>query len=101
MFTDIGPSFVEKAEEEFAPYKGYMEFKLLDVEHDPVSQGFAAASHDLIIAANVLHATKSIDETLQNTRKLLKPGGKLCLIEPTNRLLWIGLIFGSLPGWWR
>lgn len=99
-FTDVGPAFVNKAEEDLKPYKSSMQFKLLDIEADPYTQGFVDGSHDVIIAANVLHATQKVDVTLQNTRKLLRPGGKLCLIEPTNPLLWFGLIFGNLPGWW-
>jgi SAM-dependent methyltransferase len=100
-FTDIGSTFCGKAEEEFAQYKSCMSFKILDIEQDPRNQGFEEGKYDVVIASSVLHATKFIDQTLANTKTLLKPGGKLCLIEPTNPLMWTGLIFGCLPGWWR
>ena len=66
-----------------------------------MDQGFSAGSYDLIIAANVLHATSPIDNSISNVRKLLKPGGKLALIEITTLVPYVNLIFSTLPGWWR
>lgn len=98
-FTDISPSFFEKAKEKFSHALEYMNFKPLDIEHDPAEQGFDLGSYDVVIAANALHATESIDRTLTNVHKLLKPGGKLLLFEYTSRLSW-PRFFGLLPGWW-
>ena len=61
-----------------------MAFKMLDIEHSPTPQGFEAYSYDLVIAANVIHATSSLQTTLENTRQLLKPGGLLILVEITQ-----------------
>ncbi|KAL0937175.1 polyketide synthase [Colletotrichum truncatum] len=99
-FTDISPSFFEQAKENFNQ-AGRMSFSVLNVENDPVEQGFTAGKYDLVVAANVLHATKKIDDTLRNVRKLLKPGGKLLLFEITNTAVLLGsFCFGVLPGWW-
>jgi NADPH:quinone reductase-like Zn-dependent oxidoreductase len=38
---------------------------------------------------------------MTHARKLLRPGGKLILLEMTNRLLAASVIFGTLPGWWN
>ncbi|KAL8357588.1 hypothetical protein RB598_002408 [Gaeumannomyces tritici] len=46
----------------------------LDIESDPTDQGFEPESYDLVVAANVLHTTKSIKETLEHCFKLLRPG---------------------------
>ena len=100
-FTDIGSAFCEKAAEEFDDYRSCMSFEVLDIEVEPSRQGFEEGAADVVIATNVLHATKSIDQTLSNVAKLLKPGGKLCLIELTQKRLWTGLIFGCLPQWWK
>ncbi|KAF6811409.1 Lovastatin diketide synthase LovF 5 [Colletotrichum sojae] len=100
-FTDISPSFFEQAKEYFEAEQGCMSFRVLNVENDPSSQGFEAGKYDLIVAANVLHATKNIDHTLRNARTLLKPGGKLLLFEITNTDVLLGsFCFGVLPGWW-
>ncbi|KAK9490612.1 hypothetical protein V1508DRAFT_424315, partial [Lipomyces doorenjongii] len=80
--TDISTGFFEKVMEKT---------QALDIEQDPIQQGFSPASYDLIIAANVLHAT---------IRGLLKPGGTLILIEITVKNLAASVIFGTLPGWW-
>lgn len=100
-FTDISPSFFEKAKETFHYAVSRMNFKVLNIESDPVQQGFEPEQYDMIVAANVFHATKSIDKTLQHVRKLLKPGGRLVLYEITNAtLMQTGFGFGLLPGWW-
>ncbi|KAL1970796.1 hypothetical protein VTN77DRAFT_2630 [Rasamsonia byssochlamydoides] len=99
-FTDISQGFFEKAREKFRPWAALMDFKKLDIEVDPQSQGFSAGSYDLIIAVNVLHATSEMKNTLQNVRRLLKPGGRLVLMEITHPLLRTIILYGGLPGWW-
>ncbi|GFF60843.1 lovastatin nonaketide synthase [Aspergillus udagawae] len=98
-FTDLSPAFVSQAKEKFAEFRG-MEYRTLDISGDAESQGFTPETYDLIIAANVLHATPRISETLRNVRRLLSPTGRLLLHElcPVNPLM--GFIMGTLPGWW-
>lgn len=100
-YTDISPGFFEKAKAKFKAFSHVLEFKKLDIEKDPLDQGYDAGTFDLIIGANVLHATKDMNHTLANVRMLLKPGGKLLLQEATQpQLLGGPLVFGTLPGWW-
>lgn len=99
-FTDISAGFFGTAQQRFAAWGDKIDYKKLDIESSPVEQGFTAGSYDLIVAALVLHATKNLRSTLANVRKLLKPGGKLFLIENTQDTLDLQLIFGTLPGWW-
>ncbi|CAO2658326.1 Nn.00g060490.m01.CDS01 [Neocucurbitaria sp. VM-36] len=100
-YTDISSYFFQRAAEKFEPFSQFMKFKKLDVEHDPETQDFKPASYDVIVAANVLHATSDMHRTMAHARKLLRPGGKLILLEMTNRLLAASVIFGTLPGWWN
>ena len=72
-FTDISTGFFEKAHEKFKSWLPLMKFAKLNIEEDPLKQGFKPGEFDVIIAANVLHATPSMDQTLANVRKLLKP----------------------------
>ncbi|KAF2463891.1 reducing type I polyketide synthase [Lindgomyces ingoldianus] len=99
-YTDISASFFESAKGMFETYAPKIRFKTFDVEQDPIKQGFQLGSYDLLIAANVLHATQSLEVTLRNVHTLLKPGGKLVLIEVTNNLQKAGFGMGLLPGWW-
>ena len=100
-YTDISSSFLERAKERFHFSEDRMDYKILDIEQDPISQGFEPESYDLIIASQVLHATGTVDLALANARKLLKPGGKIIILESTNLATSrIPFVFGLLPGWW-
>ncbi|PWY81896.1 putative hybrid NRPS/PKS enzyme [Aspergillus heteromorphus CBS 117.55] len=100
-FTDISSGFFEKAMRTFKSYESRMTFKTLDIEKDIIDQGYAPGSFDLIIASLVLHATTKLEQTMNNVRQLLKPGGYLLMLEITdNDPLRFGFIFGGLPGWW-
>jgi acyl transferase domain-containing protein/NADPH:quinone reductase-like Zn-dependent oxidoreductase/NAD(P)-dependent dehydrogenase (short-subunit alcohol dehydrogenase family)/acyl carrier protein len=98
-FTDVSERFLGQARQRFRNH-AFMRFEKLDIETDPAEQGFAAGSFDLILAADVLHATSDLLQTLTNTRNLLKPGGALALVELTATPVWFDLVFGLLPGWW-
>ncbi|KAI0126592.1 putative polyketide synthase [Xylariales sp. AK1849] len=99
-YTDVSSAFFEKARARFADWEDVIEYRTLDIEKDTTEQGFQDGTYDLIIAANVLHATRNVDATVSHVRKLLKPGGRLIMIEITEPRLRICLPFGTLPGWW-
>ena len=99
-FTDISTGFFEKAKELLAPWLEILRFQKLDIERAPSEQGFDDGLYDVVIAVNVLHATSSINKTMRNVRSLLKPGGRLCIVEITQQFLFENLVFGTLPGWW-
>ncbi|KAJ4861498.1 AMP-binding enzyme domain-containing protein [Trichoderma breve] len=100
-FTDISTGFFENAEERFRDHSGKMTFKVLDIEKDPQSQGFTENTYDVIIAANVFHATRTLGDTMRHVRSLLKPGGFLLMLEVTGpELLRTHFIMGALSGWW-
>ena len=99
-FTDISSGYFEKAEEKFQEWRSLLQFKKLNIEISPKDQGFEEGSYDLIVAANVLHATANMNMTMSNVRRLLKPNGKLLLIEIMRAALHTNVIYGTLPGWW-
>ncbi|KAM3068355.1 hypothetical protein ACMFMG_009492 [Clarireedia jacksonii] len=100
-YTDISTGFFEKASELFKAYSHKMIFKPFDVEKTPAAQGYVEHSYDMVIASNVLHATKTMQKTMENTRRLLKPGGYLMLLEITNNgPIRIANMTGGLSGWW-
>ncbi|PYI24538.1 putative polyketide synthase [Aspergillus violaceofuscus CBS 115571] len=99
-FTDISSGFFQAARHRFKEAGHVMEFKKLDIEGELNDQGFENNGYDLVIASQVLHATKNIHRTLKNVRKLLRPGGKLLLMEITRDEIDLQMIFGTLPGWW-
>ena len=100
-FTDVSTGFFNHARRTLREWDRLLDFRTLDIERDPISQGLEADAYDLIIAANVLHATENVKHTLRNVRKLLKPGGRLLLIEATAAQPFMNVIFGTLRGWWK
>lgn len=100
LFTDLTAGFFADAEERFNRYP-FVSYRKLDIEHDPLEQGFEPHAFDLVIASNVLHATRDLGESLRHVRALLASHGVLMLVEMTHRQRWLDLTFGLLEGWWR
>jgi acyl transferase domain-containing protein/SAM-dependent methyltransferase/acyl carrier protein len=99
-FTDVSPVFLAKAREKFKD-ASRVSYKLLNIERSPVEQGFEAGQYDIVLAANVLHATADLRQTIAHTRQLLRPGGMLMLVEGVRSDRWLELTFGLTDGWWR
>ncbi|MCY4626471.1 MAG: acyltransferase domain-containing protein, partial [Acidobacteria bacterium] len=100
-FTDISAGFFAEAERRFGAGGAAFRSRALDIERDPVEQGFDGHGYDVVLAANVLHTTRDLQETLANCRRLLAPSGLLLAVEGTAAAGWLDLTFGLLPGWWR
>ncbi|CAN5314174.1 hypothetical protein BH11PSE11_BH11PSE11_34670 [soil metagenome] len=98
-FTDLSPAFLNEALKKFP--ERHLAPRLLDIERDPAAQGFVPRSYDLIIAANVLHATRDIRQSLTHVHSLLADGGALLLVESTAPRRWVDILFGLTGGWWR
>ncbi|KAF5703239.1 polyketide synthase [Fusarium globosum] len=98
-FTDISAGFFPAAKDRFSGAPN-MEFNVLDISQNPLEQGFEAGTYDLIVAANVLHATPSLHETLRNIRQLLKSDGMLVMTEVCSLSRLTNYVFGNFSGWW-
>ncbi len=101
VYTDISAGFFAQAEGLFGDGGGSIEYRVLDIEKDPVEQGFDSHGYDLLIASNVLHATRYLEETLTHCRSLLAPSGHLVALENLAGQDWTDMTFGQLDGWWR
>jgi acyl transferase domain-containing protein/thioesterase domain-containing protein/SAM-dependent methyltransferase len=99
-FTDIGGVFVDGAEQRFSAEVPYARFLTHDIERTPESQGIEPHSMDIVIASNVLHATRRVADTVAHCARLLKPTGALVINELTHRLDYNTLTFGLTEGWW-
>ena len=99
-FTDISDGFLNQARARFGDREG-LTFARLDLEQPPESQGFDLHSFDIVIAANVVHATRAIAESLDHVHRLLRRDGLLMMIESTKPQDWWDIVFGLTSGWWR
>jgi acyl transferase domain-containing protein/SAM-dependent methyltransferase len=99
-FTDVSQAFLARARERFGRF-GFVRYALLDVEKAPDAQGFAPGSVDVVIATNVVHATRDVEATLAGLAGLLAPGGLLVLGEATTHLPYFDITTGLIEGWQR
>ncbi|KAI1736364.1 hypothetical protein F4680DRAFT_265421 [Xylaria scruposa] len=98
-YTDISTGFFENARSVFSQHISKLIFKTLNIENNPVDQGFTEGSFDMVVSSNCLHATRTLGETLRHCRQLLRPGGRLVLLEITRDFLPTQLVMSTLPGW--
>jgi acyl transferase domain-containing protein/SAM-dependent methyltransferase len=100
LYTDVSRAFLQHAQAHFCPHYPYIRCGIFDVEKPLSQQEVTPGSYDIVVATNVLHATRDIRGTIRNVKAALKPGGVLLLNEISQRSLFAHLTFGLLKGWW-
>ena len=96
-FTDLASSFVAAGRKKFKEYP-FMKFRTHDIEKAPADD--LVGTQHIVIASNAVHATHSLTESAKNIRKFLRSDGLLMMLEMTETVYWIDMIFGLLEGWW-
>jgi acyl transferase domain-containing protein/thioesterase domain-containing protein/aryl carrier-like protein len=99
-YTDISKAFLMHAQEEYGPDNPYLTYKLFNVTEPLAGQGINPGGYDIVVAANVLHATGNIRQTLRNAKAAIAKNGLLLLNEICGNSLYTHLTFGLLEGWW-
>ena len=100
VFTDVSATLTAFGQRRFRDYP-FVQYQLLDIERDPEEQGFSPHTFDLILAADVLHATRDLRETIGRVKRLLASDGLLVALEQTRSDRFLDLVFGLLKDWWR
>lgn len=100
VFTDVSSGFFERTRARLQRWDSYLEYKKLDLNIGVSEQGFEEEGYDLIIAANCLHVASSMDGVMSSVRNLLRPGGKIVMIEMTRTVPLYNTFVGLLEGWW-
>jgi len=100
VYTDISPAFAKYGRESYGRQNPYVDFKVLDIEKDTAGQGLNPGRFDIILATNVIHATRRIEQTLDNVKVLLKANGWVIINEGTRINDAGTIMFGLLEGWW-
>ncbi|WP_342379872.1 SDR family NAD(P)-dependent oxidoreductase [Myxococcus stipitatus] len=98
-YTDVWDKLLAEARNRLGPQHPSLRFSLLDVNTAPQAQGLDE-EFDVVVATNVLHATRELHTTLRHVKKLLRPGGALVLNESVDVQEFSTYTFGLLPGWW-
>ncbi|MEU3183884.1 SDR family NAD(P)-dependent oxidoreductase [Streptomyces sp. NPDC006923] len=98
LYTDVSAAFFPGARARFSAYD-FVEYHTLDLEQDLGEQGYEEGDYDIVVAANVLHATSDLRATLHRTASLLADGGLLLATESHDEEV-LGPCFGLLDGFW-
>ncbi|MEU5417941.1 SDR family NAD(P)-dependent oxidoreductase [Streptomyces sp. NPDC020667] len=99
-YTDLSQAFLQHAEDTFGPGRDHLTYRIFDAARPPHTQGLDTGAFDVVIAANVLHATENIRPALRHAKALLRGNGMLALNEISGFYLVNHLTFGLLDGWW-
>ncbi|MCZ4351948.1 SDR family NAD(P)-dependent oxidoreductase [Roseovarius aestuarii] len=99
-YTDISPRFIEHGRGLWGD-RANMHFTVYDVESPAADQGIPEGAFDLVLASNVLHATRDLTATMEAVKTLLAPEGAVLLLEATAPRLGADITFGLTDGWWR
>ncbi|UJF34762.1 SDR family NAD(P)-dependent oxidoreductase [Paenibacillus hexagrammi] len=99
-YTDISKAFIMHAENVYGASHPYLTYQLFNVEQPAAGQGIRVGDYDIVIAANVIHATPNIRQTIRNLKAVARKNGLILLNEISRKSLFTHLTFGLLEGWW-
>ena len=99
-FTDLSKRFIQQAKKRFKTFE-FIKFSELNIEADPVIQGYKNHYFDIVICSDTLHTLRDTKQSLTFINELLKPGGFFHFVELTREPGWARLVFGILQGWWN
>ncbi|WP_187653007.1 SDR family NAD(P)-dependent oxidoreductase [Xenorhabdus sp. PB62.4] len=99
-YTDISRAFLLHARKEYSDIAPYLNGQIFNVEQPLAGQSVEPGSYDVVVATNVLHATRNIRNSLQNAKALARKGALLLLNELSDNIVFNHLTFGLLEGWW-
>jgi acyl transferase domain-containing protein/thioesterase domain-containing protein/acyl-CoA synthetase (AMP-forming)/AMP-acid ligase II/aryl carrier-like protein/SAM-dependent methyltransferase len=97
-FTDLSEGLTRLADERFGHRPGFAT-ATADLE-SAESIGALDDDYDVIVAVDVVHATRDVARTVDLLAGRLSPGGALLLVEDLKALAWVDLTFGLLDSWW-
>ncbi|MBN3884378.1 MAG: amino acid adenylation domain-containing protein, partial [Nostoc sp. JL34] len=100
-YTDISQAFLIHAQEHYAIDYPFLKVDRFNVEQPLSTQSIQPGSYDIVVATNVLHATKNIRQTVRNVKAAMREGGQVFVNEISGNSLFSHLTFGLLEGWWR
>ncbi|KAL2847834.1 polyketide synthase [Aspergillus pseudoustus] len=96
--TDLSSSLVAGLRKRFKKYP-FMAFKTCNIEDTP-PQDLLRTQH-IVLATNCVHATQDLVRSTTNILQMLRPrDGLLMMLEMTEPLPWVDLVFGLVEGWW-
>ncbi|MBP2405871.1 type I polyketide synthase [Streptomyces syringium] len=78
----------------------FVEYRTLDLDTDPQTQGLCDGGFDLVVADDALHTAADLAAALRRVRTLLAPGGHLLAVE-SHQPQRLGLLLGGTEAFWQ
>ncbi|NKB75727.1 MAG: SDR family NAD(P)-dependent oxidoreductase, partial [Gammaproteobacteria bacterium] len=100
LYTDISSGFVQYGRRTYGVDHPFARFEMLDIEKIIPSDCTYRQTFDIVVAANVIHATRDLDKTMDHVKALMKQEGYLFLNEATDVQPFATMTYGLLDGWW-
>ncbi|MCJ1285020.1 hypothetical protein MMC26_004357 [Xylographa opegraphella] len=99
-YTVISTHSFDKAQQRLKSWGELVSAKQIDIEQDPLGQGFVAEFYDLVVYMDIDADTDQlrVNNILWNIKKLLRPGGKLILSKSIPPKTSDDPAFDTLPG---
>ncbi|KAL9113103.1 MAG: hypothetical protein Q9227_002715 [Pyrenula ochraceoflavens] len=96
VVSDKDSSRLPAIKERLQDWEEHLQYKLLDIEQDPLDQEFEAESFNLILAGHTFNSVNDVEATLKHCHQLLKPGGKLVIGDFSNPSSHMQFVLGAL-----
>jgi SAM-dependent methyltransferase len=96
-FTDLSDAFLGRARRRYEKNPAFR-FTKYNLDQPPPPE-LPVGATDVVLAANVVHATRDVGATIRGLRSLLKPGGLLILLESTLHHSAFDLTIAFIEGW--
>lgn len=97
VFATSDTAALSKAEEHLQAWKDRIKLTQLDLLKSIGEQDISGGSFDVIIISDLLMPTQDPRAILEKLRSILKPGGKLCLVQTADPCLEIAITLRCLP----
>jgi 2-polyprenyl-3-methyl-5-hydroxy-6-metoxy-1,4-benzoquinol methylase/acyl carrier protein len=97
-FTDLSTLFLNRAQRKFATYP-FVHYAIFDLDEPSSEDGLGERQFDVVVAANVVHASRNLKAALEKIQNLLAPGGLMVLLESTQHHIWFDMSTGLIEGW--
>jgi acyl carrier protein/SAM-dependent methyltransferase len=99
-YTDLSRAFLFHAQKSYGSDNPYLSYRIFDASKPFAGQGMEAGVYDVVVAANVLHATSDVRLSMRSAKAALRRNGVILLNEISVNQLFTQITFGLLDGWW-
>ncbi|XP_035705542.1 phenolphthiocerol synthesis polyketide synthase type I Pks15/1 isoform X2 [Folsomia candida] len=107
-FTSRHPAVLADGEKTFDDTGVAVKFSILDVDQDPLQQGYLPAHYDIVIASWVMAGSKKVERAIGNLKKLLRPEGYFVMTElissnkgRTSPSKIVSMVLGGIEDSWK